>query len=203
MLKLSDIMTRSVMTFSPETTLRDASDALAARHLGGAPVVAGRKVVGVISMTDILDFQASMPPTPADRAVPMDWDAFDEHSSRRETEGDPAAIFFTELWNDERVELGTRFDQAPSPEGDPLAAYTVAEVMTRRVRALGPDADVEEAADVMQRLHIHRVLVMGGDELLGIVSTMDIASAVADHRFTVRRYVFDRHARGDDRGGAF
>jgi CBS domain-containing protein len=44
MLKLRDIMTHSVVTLAPETTLREAAEVLSARHLTGAPVVAGSKV---------------------------------------------------------------------------------------------------------------------------------------------------------------
>jgi CBS domain-containing protein len=33
---------------------------------------------------------------------------------------------------------------------------------------------------------------MDGESLLGIVTTMDLARAVADHQLTARRYVFER-----------
>ena len=201
MLRLRDIMTRDVMTFSPETTLRDASDELAMRHLGGAPVVAGRKVVGVVSMMDILAFQADTPPVPTDGTDLGGWESYADETRRDETEEQPLALFFTDLWTDAGPELGTRFDAARAVEWDLLAEHSVAEVMSRHVCALGPDADVEEAAEEMRRLHIHRVLVMEGDSLQGIVSTMDITGAVADHRFLVHRYVFDRDNHDRREGG--
>ena len=37
---------------------------------------------------------------------------------------------------------------------------------------------------------IHRVLVMQGDILYGIVTTSDVAKAVAEHRIRNRTYVF-------------
>ena len=49
MLRLRDIMTTELLTFSPETSVRDAMESLAAKHVSGAPVVAGTKVVGVVS----------------------------------------------------------------------------------------------------------------------------------------------------------
>lgn len=57
------------------------------------------------------------------------------------------------------------------------AIPTVKDIMTRRVVALPPAATVDEAADLMRQEHVHRVLVMQGDYLLGVVSTSDIARA--------------------------
>ena len=52
--------------------------------------------------------------------------------------------------------------------------------MTRvPLHALTPETFVPIAADYIRRAKIHRVLVMKGQELLGIVTTSDIADAVA------------------------
>jgi len=72
----------------------------------------------------------------------------------------------------------------------PLEDVTVDEVMTRKVQSLPPDCSVDEAAVLMGQRQIHRVLVMRGDILLGIVSTSDVAKAVAEHRIKSRTYVF-------------
>lgn len=61
MLKLRDIMTRDVVAFAPETTLLDAIATLSERHISGAPVLAGRRLVGMLSATDILEFVANQP----------------------------------------------------------------------------------------------------------------------------------------------
>ena len=57
---------------------------------------------------------------------------------------------------------------------------------------LGPDASAETAADIMRTKGIHRILVTEDDALVGIVSALDIVKAAADHRFTVRHFVFNR-----------
>src|SRR5450759_978489 len=72
----------------------------------------------------------------------------------------------------------------------PLEDVTVDEVMTRKVQSLPPDCSVDEAAALMGKKQIHRVLVMLGDALLGIVTTSDVAKAVAEHRIRSRTYVF-------------
>jgi acetoin utilization protein AcuB len=56
MLTVRDVMTTDVVTLTPEATLRDAMEALSTNHLSGVPVVVGERVVGVISMSDILSF---------------------------------------------------------------------------------------------------------------------------------------------------
>lgn len=149
MLKLKDIMTRDVVSAAPDMTLRDAMELLSERHVSGAPVVAGGKVVGIFSASDLLAFLADLDDTT------------------------PSLTF--------RRRRGRTI---------PLEEVTVDEVMTRKIQSLPPDCSVDEAAVLMGKRQIHRVLVMQGDVLLGIVSTSDVAKAVAEHRIKSRTYVF-------------
>jgi CBS domain-containing protein len=204
MLKLRDIMTHGVVTLSPETTLREAAAVLSSRHLTGAPVVAGSKVVGVVTMTDIIDFQADTPGAPSSEEEDgTESDAFVAEALDSDDEDEATAAYFAEQWEDESAELYTLFDAEGTSKRDVLGEHTVSEVMTRVVRAMSPDATVEQAADEMRRLGIHRLLVTGHDELLGIVTTTDIASAVADHKLHVRQYVFDRRGGDENRESDF
>jgi acetoin utilization protein AcuB len=139
MLKLSDIMTTEVATASPELSLREAMDLLSSRHITGAPVVAGGKVVGVFSASDLLAFLSDF-------------------------DGSESSLEFRRKRH------------------NPLEEVPVAEVMTRYVQSLPPDCPVDKAAAFMHEANIHRVLVMKDDVLMGIVSTTDVAIAVADHR---------------------
>ena len=66
MLKLRDIMTRDVVTFSAETGLIEAIEVLAESHISGAPVMKGDRVIGVLASSDILEFVASNPTALAD-----------------------------------------------------------------------------------------------------------------------------------------
>jgi CBS domain-containing protein len=155
MLRLSDIMTRDVITVTPQTTLRDATELFARHHISGAPVVDGREVVGVVSAADVLGFAADSPAASIER-VDQTWDVLDDH--------------------------------------------TVDEVMTRELWALSSGDDVFTAADLMRRRSIHRVIIIDDEQLVGIVSALDIARAVADHKLAVRTYVFNRtHDFGEPR----
>lgn len=62
-----------------------------------------------------------------------------------------------------------------------LETASVADVMIRDVKSLPPSCTVRTAAMYMVGANIHRVLVMEGGQLLGMVTTTDIATAVAEH----------------------
>jgi len=60
MLKAKDVMTKDVITISPDATLADAIELLVAKEISGMPVVdADEKVIGIISEKDILNFAFS------------------------------------------------------------------------------------------------------------------------------------------------
>ena len=61
MLKLRDVMSRDLVAFAPETSLIEAIEMLAERHVSGAPVLSGDRLVGVLTTTDIHEFVASNP----------------------------------------------------------------------------------------------------------------------------------------------
>lgn len=193
MLRLRDIMTRELVTVSPELSLRDAVDLLTTRHITGAPVVAGGKVVGVVSLTDLAEFAASTPGVPTQRQEVAEWGDFENAVDWFDGEEPPSA-FFLQLWDDAGADVSERMSEADSPEWNVLEAHTVAEVMNRKVAALSSETPVEHAATVMRRAAIHRVLVMDNGNLLGVVTTTDIADAVADHKLTTRVYVFGAEA---------
>jgi CBS domain-containing protein len=205
MLRLRDIMTTDVVSLSPTTTLREAAELLSARHIGGAPVVDGGVVVGVVSASDILAFVASTPEAPRGRGEPeadADWD----DRADREGDDDPSARYFSERWDDDAADVVERFAEGTegTHEWGALDDHTVAEVMTRNLVALAPTAPVTAAAERIHSADVHRVLVMECGALLGLVTTTDIARAVARGRVARRTYVFDtsRDDRGYD-GGTF
>ena len=197
MLKLRDIMTRDVLTIDPNLSIRDAMELLANRHISGAPVTAGRRVVGVISLTDLAEFAASLPGAPTERQHESDEDATEIPI---DLEGDPDAVFFTEMWSDAGADVVGRFAAVAGPEWNVLEEHTVSEAMTGDVHALPPETDVLVAAAVMTAAGLHRVLVMKGRRLLGIVSLTDIAKAAGAHKLSPRTYVFGHAADFDGRG---
>lgn len=200
MLKIRDIMTRDVVTVSPELTLRETMELLAGKHLSGAPVVSGGKVTGVISATDLLSFAASLPGVETEPADESGWDEWGNVPESEEGTR-PSGAYFTEKWSDTGAELDEqRFNDLIGPERNVLEEHTVAEAMTRSICSLPSDAEVPKAADYMRRAGVHRILVIDDGQLCGIVSAMDIAKAVAEHRLTTRTYLFDDDQAFDERG---
>jgi CBS domain-containing protein len=200
MLTVRDIMTRDVITVSPQLTLREAMELLCARHVSGVPVVEGGHVVGVVSATDLLAFAAALPGVPTQRpddADDEDW----EPPPDWEAEGVAPAAYYTDMWSDAGADVSERFRAAAGPEWDALEEHTVGEAMSVPALAVPPDTTVFAAAELMGRSGVHRLLVQGDDGLLGIVSAMDITRAVAEHKLVTRVFVFD-HADAFDARGA-
>jgi len=81
--------------------------------------------------------------------------------------GYPVYYRVTDGWTDE---LG---DHAYARPG------RVADVMTAAVISIPADATIVEAAQRMLQLGVHRLLVIHGDQLSGVVSTVDLLRAFA------------------------
>ena len=199
MLRLEDIMTREVITVSPQLSLRDAMELFSASHISGAPVVANNTVVGVVSLSDLAELAAGSPGVPVEREDFVEQG--DLESPAEWMEEDPPAAFFAHFWEDAGADVTQRIAHPDSPEWNALEEHTVGEAMSRRVASLPPETPVDQAAAVMQRAGIHRVLVMSDRHLVGVVSTKDISDAVARHAITTSVYVFGHRAatRGDGR----
>ena len=182
-LTVRDIMSTGVLTLSPDLTLRDAIELLSGRHITGAPVVAGGRVVGVISANDVLAFEATTPGVPTEQPDQPEQDGLEEPEEEaweRETEA-PGA-YFSGLWVDAGADVAERFAELTGPEWDVLAEHTVAEAMSGGVRSVRPDTSVTDAAAYMLKEGIHRAIVLEGFELVGIVTATDIMRAVAERR---------------------
>jgi CBS domain-containing protein len=192
MLRLSDIMTTSVVVTTPEMTLREAAELFATRHISGAPVVSGAKVIGVVSAADILELVATARGVTQDigndpEARPLEEDAT--------SDGAPPTSYFTDLWSEASDDVTERVNNPKALDVDILDEHTIEEIMSQPLVGLSPNEDVCSAADLMRQKSIHRVLVVENGELVGIVTTLDIVKAVADGKLMTRTYVFDRSRR--------
>ena len=189
MLRLHDIMTRDLVTLSPDLTIRDAIDVLTTHHITGAPVVAGGDVVGVVSLTDLAEFAAAPSDVPD---VPDDAEEFPDGVDPDVLldESEPSNEYFAKLWDEATSEVTQVIAPPHGPPWNALETHSVAEVMSRAIAALPPDTPIDRAAAFMRESRIHRVLVMDGRRLLGVVTTTDLANTVADNHGPARVYVF-------------
>ena len=190
-------MTTELVTVSPELSLRDAMELLVTNHISGAPVVAQRRVVGVISAMDLLGFSAGATAVLDEARREA---GFEELEAGVDGEGDePAVNWFVDMRVDEETDVAERFGEMESRRAaaDWFAGHTVSEVMTHNICSLPSTTRVDQAADFMRSAGIHRVLVMDDGHLVGIVSMKDIADAVADHRLVEWTYIFGAVTRSD------
>ncbi len=153
---VKDVMTREVMTISPDMTLKDMDRLLLESEVSGAPVVEGDRLVGIVSRADVLrvvyeeqrqaarvsDFYTSPYPIPIPAL---------EHLAR-----DSRKI------------------------ADHLVKLRVREIMTPDPLTVGPDDDVQFVARTMSAQHYHRLPVTEDGRLVGIVTSLDIVRLVGE-----------------------
>ena len=178
MLTVRDLMKSDPLTLEPEETLRSAVDVLVSAGTGGAPVVSGGRLVGVVSLSDVLAFEAGEPGVPTYRPE-MDMNSRADDLTESEAE-EEAGSWFRAMWEDVGPDVVTRLEQADGPEWDELDQHSVAEVMTRKVVSVSPHDSVQRAAQVMDRAGVHRVVVIEDDDVVGILGARDVVRAVAE-----------------------
>ncbi len=149
MLKIRDLMSREVLTFAPNVSVREAAEQLSTEGVGGAPIVLRGKLIGMITARDLMDFIAALPADPAEMDGGTEHGILDDHA--------------------------------------------VEEAMTRApLSTVSPDDPVSKAADLMKSERVHRLPVVEGDKLVGIVSTLDLVRALADRKVGYRTYLFPK-----------
>ncbi len=151
-----DVMKTPVVTVTPDTTLVELERCLLRERIGGAPVVAGGKLVGMVSRSDlvrVLSLEQSM--------AEVQHGAF----ARQAQEGQRRSL----------AEIGQQV-------GERMQVLTVQHAMTEVRARVAPDAPVREVAALMTKHSIHRVLVVSGEQLLGVVSRIDLVRLIADGR---------------------
>lgn len=55
------------------------------------------------------------------------------------------------------------------------------QIMTKPAVTVGPDETLQRVCELMFNRHIHRVVVAEGKQISGIITTMDILRAIANH----------------------
>ncbi|MEW6279870.1 MAG: CBS domain-containing protein [Candidatus Eremiobacterota bacterium] len=148
---VGDIMSRDVLTVSVTTPVRELAQLLSHRRISGAPVLGpGDRLVGVVSMADLTTYAAHS------------WARTPPPSERLGFYQDMGLL--TGLLAPERIDAETQ----------------VGHIMSPYVYYATEDCDLLEMADVMLERQIHRVIVLRDEELVGIVSSLDLIRALRD-----------------------
>lgn len=169
-LRARDIMTPDVMAVSEDLTVREIARFLIDREITGAPVVDGRGcLIGVVSLADIARALGEVERT---RAM----------AARRPTNRplDALELIFAVEPREERAVEEELADEELAEE----PRVQVRDIMSKPVLTVEPDTPLDEVARVMLQARFHRVMVTSGDELLGVVSSMDLVRVLADFALT-------------------
>ena len=148
-------MTTATATVEPRVLLSELERTLAKLGVSGMPVVdAAGSVVGVVSRADVV------------RAV-----------SGAEADAEAVLAYYRDVAGAEpaRSEISRMI-------GERADTLCVGDVMATKLLTVGPDQPLRDVARVLTERRVHRVLVTEKQRLLGLISSLDIARAVADGR---------------------
>ena len=146
------VMTESVVSVSPESSLLNLLRLFVEEDIHGVPVVDdGGEFVGVISTSDLLR-------------------AEEEEHDTASTETDYLRGILEFSLPDWAGDL-TDFQ-------DRLAERTVAEAMTKTFASVPRDASVADVARCLRENQIHRVWVVDAGRVCGVISTLDLMPVI-------------------------
>src|SRR5262245_18606714 len=145
-----DLMSTDLVTIHQETPVAEAIATLEDYHFSGAPVINDLgECVGVFSSSDVLKQRRQV----EEGETPVAGNSFSSDSLCEEEEGN---------FSREDYDLNV------------LGPETVGQWMTAEVKSVSPRATIEEVCRRMAGERIHRVLVMEGKRLVGIITCFDV-----------------------------
>jgi len=151
-LTAGDLMTKSVVSVGPDTSLLDVYRLFVGEQIHGAPVVdEEERVIGVISSSDLL------------RAV----------EEERDT-----AVASSEYLRELLEFSGPDWGRGLTDFQDRLTQLTAADVMTAGAVTVRRDTPISEVARVLRERGIHRAWVEQDGRLSGVISTFDLLPLV-------------------------
>jgi CBS domain-containing protein len=150
--------------------LREVAEVLSAYHIGGLPVVvAGGRVGGVISASDLIDFVANSPGVPVAEGDDVEWGEIGEASDEPDDNDADASTYFADLWTDAGTDVLERFRVTDGPEWNPLEEHTAEEVMDpRAVQCFAGGERRGSSAHHACARGVHRLLVVSDRLLEGV-----------------------------------
>lgn len=155
MMKIQEAMQKDVIRFQPEDRIVEVAQSLRENKISGAPVVNKEgHVVGIISEGDIMRL-------------------LEVHSPRINLIL-PAPLDLIEL----PVRMKYELDEI-AEDMNKAASILIGEIMTKKVITIGPDADISDAAQLMDTHDIKRLPVVDDNsKMIGIVTRGDIIGAL-------------------------
>ena len=145
----ADVMNPNVLVVQEDMTVEELARFLVESEISGAPVVDPEgRLVGVVSVTDLARSVADRTDTTADR---------------------PSPDFFVSEWG------GTlRRDEVEGLRFGEETEMRVRDIMTPAIYSVHAETPIPEVAETLIDSHIHRLLVINGERVVGIVTSSDL-----------------------------
>lgn len=147
----ADVMTRSVHTVDQNMDVREAIAQFKDLGISGAPVVGDDNLlVGVVSQTDIVNYYLTR-----DEELVTETDFYERGSLEARQWGGGFEVMDTNV-------------------------ARVKDIMSPVMVSVEEDTPIRQVAGIMMGKQIHRVLVTSGDEVVGILSALDLLKSFYD-----------------------
>ena len=177
---VAEEMTPAVETVSPETLLADAARVMREKRIHRLFVTEGGKLVGVLSTTDLMRVIAEKQvkqPVGAYMSSPVftirDHEPLGEAVERLDRGHASGLIVVEESWP-----VGIFSKRQALEARDQPRSVAVGDVMSPKILVLPPTTSLYRAAAQASVLGVRRVVIHDGQDVRGILSGSDFASAV-------------------------
>jgi len=152
-------MNTDLIYCSPEDTIFEAAKKLSENKISGMPVLENGKLVGIVSLTDIVKYLSSE----LNKSI---LDKFEKFNV-----SDNTTFLILKL-----IEKELRF----AKELRKLSKNKVRDIMSKKVIVVDPDSSLIEAASLMEKHDITRLPVVENEKLVGIISKSDLVRAIIE-----------------------
>jgi CBS domain-containing protein len=191
LLRAADLMTREPITVPQEMTVADLCDLFQERNINGAPVVDERGLlVGVVAQDDIIYGAMGRPDLAAGGPAAIgsvESGRPGASPARRRRRGMVAALRERSLRAvpEAPPRIGERAFWADLRAGDDPMRMPVRAIMTSPAISAEEATPITDLCNVMWNLRIHRVPIVRGGKVTGLVSSMDLCRAILNGQIKV------------------
>jgi len=158
MRKVRDIMCCDVLFVRPNNSVFDVAKVFSKNNISGAPVIERGRVVGVISISDIVKF--------------MGIKLADGNTIVHEPQS--LSMILLNL-----VKMGKDFMDFKK-DLERISKTEIKHMMSKDVIAIDPNAELFEAANMMERSDVNRLPVIENGKLVGIIARADLIKALIE-----------------------
>ncbi len=150
--KAKDIMTKDVICVKPEMKINELDKIFIKHNISGAPVVDENKnLVGVVSQSNIVNYDLKK---------------------------GMHAIIISDYYRSTGIESQQMTEDSIEVDTSSMADTEVKDIMAANVITAKSDDSIHDIANTMCDKKIHRLVIVEGNKVVGMVSTLDILKVV-------------------------